>query len=77
MHYDLADLWVDYMDWHKGNLAYAPPSPPGLPSVPSPFRHRTYTLRMIDFESAEIKNTLPKEQRRIADQYWPLLLQQV
>lgn len=34
------------------NILRAPSSPPGLPSVPSPFTQRVHNWRMIDFEFA-------------------------
>ncbi len=74
MHHDLAELYVDYWDWRAANLAYAPPCPPGLPGMPSPFHHRLYILRLIDFEGAMVTNTLPEHQRYIVAQFYDQLL---
>ena len=74
MHHDLADIWVDYWDWRADNLTFAPPSPPGLPSLTSPFHHRPYILRLIDFEAATVANTLPEHQRKIVARYHSMLL---
>ncbi len=74
MHHDLAEMYVDYWDWRAANLAYAPPCPPGLPGVPSPFHHRPYILRLIDFEEAMVTNTLPEHQRYIVAQFYDQLL---
>ncbi|KZV88093.1 hypothetical protein EXIGLDRAFT_839518 [Exidia glandulosa HHB12029] len=57
------DLWNAYRvlahmsinmarDVKYNNILMAPNSPPGLPSLPSPFTQRTHNIRIIDLELA-------------------------
>lgn len=50
---DVASLGITLAsDVRSNNILAAPPSPPGLPSIPSPFTQRTYAWRLVDFELA-------------------------
>jgi hypothetical protein len=40
------------LDMKANSLLLAPPSPPGFPSLPSPFTGLRHRLRIIDFELA-------------------------
>lgn len=47
------------LDLHWANILKAPESPPGLPSLPSPYLHRTHGWRLIDFDLAEKTKQIP------------------
>lgn len=50
---ELARLGVDMtLDMKSNSVLLAPQSPPGLPSLPSPFTKLTYNLRIIDLDKA-------------------------
>lgn len=49
-----------YDDMCSENILEAPVSPPGLPSLKSPFTDRTHAYRVVDFEWAE-KTPLTRE----------------
>lgn len=57
---DLAELGIGHHDLRYDNLLMAPRSPPGLPSMPSPYSGRSYGLRVIDFDYA-YKYNMPKD----------------
>ncbi|KAJ3558714.1 hypothetical protein NM688_g754 [Phlebia brevispora] len=52
MYSDLAHLGIDHTDIRWANILYAQPSPPGFPSLPSPYTGKTYRWRLIDFDNA-------------------------
>ena len=52
MYADISTLGVDHVDIRWQNILYAPVSPPGLPGLRSPYRHRTYRWRIVDFTSS-------------------------
>ncbi len=56
MHKELVKLGVRYEDWNINNHLTAPNSPPGLPGLPSLWRGRVYSMRIVDFEMAERDN---------------------
>ena len=56
MHDELARFGVSEIDWRLANFLSAPPSPPGLPSLPSPIHGHAYTIRMFDFEFTKRAN---------------------
>ena len=56
MHDELARFGVSGIDWRLSNFLSAPPSPPGLPSLPSPIHGHAYTIRMFDFEFTKRAN---------------------
>ncbi|KII84862.1 hypothetical protein PLICRDRAFT_344255 [Plicaturopsis crispa FD-325 SS-3] len=53
MYSDMAELGINHNDIRWQNFLRAPASPPGLPSLPSPYKHRTYAWRAIDFDNSE------------------------
>ncbi|EPQ52941.1 hypothetical protein GLOTRDRAFT_95006 [Gloeophyllum trabeum ATCC 11539] len=49
---DLGELHIFDNDLRYDNVLLAPASPPGLPSLVSPYSHRSYELRLVDFDTA-------------------------
>lgn len=60
MDKELCDYGVFLGDWRYANIVYAPKSPPGLPSLPSPLFSRVFKYRLIDLEDAVVTNIKPK-----------------
>ncbi|KII85629.1 hypothetical protein PLICRDRAFT_178674 [Plicaturopsis crispa FD-325 SS-3] len=56
---DMAELGIYHSDIRWQNYLRAPASPPGLPGLPSPYKHRTYAWRVIDFDNSEKNNFQP------------------
>ncbi len=64
MDKELCDYGVFLGDWRYANIVYAPKSPPGLPSLPSPLHKRVFKYRFIDLEDAVLTNVSPKHAYR-------------
>ena len=58
MYADLGMLGVDHVDIRWQNILSAPVSPPALPGLPSPFTHRTFRWRLVDFTNSVESNVL-------------------
>ncbi|KII84865.1 hypothetical protein PLICRDRAFT_179195 [Plicaturopsis crispa FD-325 SS-3] len=56
---DMSELGIYHSDIRWQNYLHAPASPPGLPGLPSPYKHRTYAWRVIDFDNSEKNNFQP------------------
>lgn len=59
--FDLGELGIHHGDFRWENILFAPNPhvvPGYLPSLPSPFTHRTYALRMVDFDVATKTNEI-------------------
>ena len=65
MDRELLDYGVSFGDWRYPNVMYAPKSPPGLPSLPSPLLKRVFKYRLIDLEDAAVTNVNPKYGHRL------------
>ncbi|KAI0760790.1 hypothetical protein C8Q74DRAFT_1298970 [Fomes fomentarius] len=65
MDKELYDYGVFFGDWRYANIVYAPKSPPGLPSLPSPLLNRVFKYRLIDLEDAVLTNVSPKYGHRV------------
>ncbi|EPQ52918.1 hypothetical protein GLOTRDRAFT_131209 [Gloeophyllum trabeum ATCC 11539] len=57
---DFGELHIFAKDLRYDNVLLAPDSPPGLPSLVSPSSHRSYGLRVVDFD-LEYKVNLPPQ----------------
>ncbi|KII84864.1 hypothetical protein PLICRDRAFT_179194 [Plicaturopsis crispa FD-325 SS-3] len=71
---DMAELGIFHRDIRWANFLRAPASPPGLPSLPSPFQHRTYTWRVIDFDNSEKNNDEIETHQFSYGQYMELII---
>ncbi|KAI0760805.1 hypothetical protein C8Q74DRAFT_1372599 [Fomes fomentarius] len=60
MDKELFNYGVYFGDWRYDNVVYAPKSPPGLPSLPSPLLNRVFKYRLIDLEDAVVTNIKAK-----------------
>ncbi|EPQ52947.1 hypothetical protein GLOTRDRAFT_139931 [Gloeophyllum trabeum ATCC 11539] len=56
---DISELHIFNDDIRYDNVLLAPKSPPALPSLVSPYRHRSYGLRLVDFDTAYKINFYP------------------
>ncbi|EPQ52942.1 hypothetical protein GLOTRDRAFT_46075 [Gloeophyllum trabeum ATCC 11539] len=57
---DFGELHIFDKDLRYDNVLFAPDSPPGLPSLVSPFSHRSYVLRVVDFDLGYKVNLPPQ-----------------
>ncbi|KAF7791792.1 hypothetical protein EIP86_002816 [Pleurotus ostreatoroseus] len=66
---ELAQCHIDPVNYSWGNIMRALPSPPGLPSRPSPRTGRVYEWRLIDFNRAKRSN-MTAEDLCIQNESW-------
>ena len=74
---ELLDYGVSFVDWRRPNVVYAPKSPPGLPSLPSPLLDRVFKYRLIDLEDAVVTNLSPEYGHKVHQEMIDELLRQM
>ena len=77
MDQELLDYGVSFVDWRRPNVVYAPKSPPGLPSLPSPLLGRVFKYRLIDLEDAVVTNLSPEYGHKVHQEMIDELLRQM